>query len=220
MDNPTPALTRFFGVVGSGRAYLNALYLLLAFPLGLFYFVFLAAGLLSGIALSIVIIGIPILLLVAGGWWLLAAFERQMAIHILQQEIPPMSRQAHGAPDILGRLKGFASNPVTWKSFLYLGLKFPLGILGFVVVVFFGALIGTMLFMPVTYETFQFSIDLGFGLPLWQIDSIDKAVTLSVFGLLLWPVALHAANGLAFIHGWLAKHMLGLKEQVPVEVSV
>jgi hypothetical protein len=131
-----------------------------------------------------------------------------------------MSRQANGAPDILGRLKGFAANPVTWNSLLYLSLKFPLGILGFVVVVAFGALIGTMLFMPLLYETFQFSIDLGFGLPVWQIDSIDKAVTLVVLGLLLWPVALHAVNALAFIHAWLAKHMLGLKEQAPVEVSV
>jgi hypothetical protein len=77
-------LDQFFRVMGSGQAYLNSIYLLLSFPLGIFYFVFLISGLSIGLPLLIIWVGVPILLLVGAGWWLLAAFERQMAIHWLK----------------------------------------------------------------------------------------------------------------------------------------
>ena len=47
-----------------GQTYLNIAYLLLAFPLGLVYFGFLAIGLAVGFALVLALVGIPILLLV------------------------------------------------------------------------------------------------------------------------------------------------------------
>lgn len=43
------ALIKFFGVAVQGRTYLNMLYLLLSFPLGLSYFVILVTGLALGI---------------------------------------------------------------------------------------------------------------------------------------------------------------------------
>lgn len=50
----------FFGVVAEPRSYLNIVYLLLAFPLGTFYFVFLVTGLSLGFGLIITLVGIPI----------------------------------------------------------------------------------------------------------------------------------------------------------------
>ena len=49
MDTTSTALGRYFGVIVRGQTYLNLVYLALAFPLGLFYFVFLVTGTLRDI---------------------------------------------------------------------------------------------------------------------------------------------------------------------------
>ena len=54
-------LARFFGVVARRESWLNLLYLALAFPLGLFYFIFLIVCLSVGISLVIIWVGIFIL---------------------------------------------------------------------------------------------------------------------------------------------------------------
>src|SRR3954454_23027959 len=84
-------LRRFCGAPFRLRTYTNLLYLLLAFPLGLAYFVFLSVGLTTGFGLTIVWIGLPILALVVAGSWAFAAFERQAAILLLGAEVPPMT---------------------------------------------------------------------------------------------------------------------------------
>ncbi len=120
---------RFFGVVVKEQSYLNLIYLLLAFPLGLFYFVFLVTGLSLGFGLLIIWIGIPILLLMLVAWWGLTAFERQLAILLLHVDISPMSLESAKGQGIWERLKAHLSNPITWKGLVYLFAKFPLGIL-------------------------------------------------------------------------------------------
>ena len=64
MNESTTGLKRLFGVVTNPQSYLNIVYLLLAFPLGTFYFVFLVTGLSLGAGLSITLLGIPLLGLV------------------------------------------------------------------------------------------------------------------------------------------------------------
>src|SRR5512142_3250624 len=93
MESLKSSLSKFFGVVIRGQTYLNALYLLLAFPLGLFYFVFLVTGLSVGIGTVIIWVGLLILALVFAGWYAMLAFEREMAIGMLRENIPPMSRE-------------------------------------------------------------------------------------------------------------------------------
>ncbi len=68
------SLKAFFGVVARPRTWLNILFQWLAFPLGLFYFICLVTGLSLGIGLVIIWVGIPILLIVTGSWWLFGAF--------------------------------------------------------------------------------------------------------------------------------------------------
>ena len=48
---------RFLRILIEPRAYLTALYLLIAFPLGLTYFAFLVAGAVTGAVLSAVLVG-------------------------------------------------------------------------------------------------------------------------------------------------------------------
>src|ERR1700755_1185031 len=119
----------FFGAPFRLRTYTNLLYLLLAFPLGLAYFILLAVGLTLGFGLTIVWVGLPILALVFAGSWAFAAFERQAAILLLGADVPPMlPPPSPMARTAWQRAGDFFSNPVTWKGMGFLLLKFPLGI--------------------------------------------------------------------------------------------
>jgi hypothetical protein len=62
-------ITKFFGVAIWGQTYLNLLYLLLAFPLGLFYFVLLVTGFSLGFGLLILWVGVIILVGMLVAWW-------------------------------------------------------------------------------------------------------------------------------------------------------
>src|SRR5262249_8875508 len=78
------------------QTYINILYLLLSFPLGLCYFVVLVTGIALGVSTLIIWIGVLILLLVMSLWWYFALFERQMAMRWLHVEIAPMSVASPG----------------------------------------------------------------------------------------------------------------------------
>ena len=82
-----------FRVVWEPSTYLKILYLLLALPLGTFYFVFLVTGFALGVGLLIVWIGFPILLLVILAVYGLTGFERLLAIHLLPRW------HGHSCPD-------------------------------------------------------------------------------------------------------------------------
>jgi hypothetical protein len=200
----------FFGIMSSGQAYINLLYVLAAFPLGLFYFVYLVFGISLGISLSIIWIGVPLLLLVGAGWWMMASFERYMAIHLLKENVPEMALPTNKNNDRWTDFKAYFTNPVTWKSLLYLFIKGPLGLASFVVLAVLVSLTFGLLSMPFTYQHLEpFHISFGLVLPVWQIDSLADALLAALVGLILWPVTLHITNWFAGVHGKFAKVMLG-----------
>ena len=73
----------FFGVLTDPQSYLNVVYLLFSFPLGLFYFIFLITGLAVGLSLAVLLIGLVILFLTLWAGRGLAAWERQWSIWLL-----------------------------------------------------------------------------------------------------------------------------------------
>ena len=197
----------------NGKTYLNLIYLLLAFPLGIFYFTFLASVLSAGISLSIIWVGIPILLLVGVGWWALASFERFMAIHLLNEDIPEMWRPSDEGAGIWTSFKEYFTNPAIYKSLIYLFLKFPLGITTFVILITLISLTLAFLTMPFTYEflsEIQVGVFFGQDLPAWHIDNMSDALLGALIGLILWPVTLHVTNALAWLHAKFAKVMLSV----------
>src|SRR5260370_4639998 len=139
MDNPTgnqdwqPPLEPMPRVGTTQRTVLHILYLLLSFPMVVFYFVFLVTGITVGITTLIIWIGVPILMLTMVAWWYLAAFERVLAIRWLHVDIRPMSLPSKTARPWLRRFRENLSNAMTWKSLTYLLVKFPLGILSLIV---------------------------------------------------------------------------------------
>jgi hypothetical protein len=213
MDNATQLVLRFFKVIVNGQAYLNLFYLLVSFPLGVFYFAYIVSGLAAGISLSIIWVGIPILLLVGVGWWVLASFERLMAIYWLKENVPAMTLPAHGGTDIWTHFKDFFTNPVTWKCPIYLLMKFPLGLATFVILVILTSLTLAFISMPLTYEFlpgFQVGVFFDSSRPPWRIDSMSDALLGALIGLVLWPVTLHLTNGLAWVHAKFARVMLSI----------
>ena len=195
-------LDLIIGPATQAQTYLNLLYLLLAFPLGIAYFVFLIFGLSVGMGLLIVFIGIPILIAVFFACRGLGTFERGMARSMLHLSIGSPSAPASG-PGLLAKFKALFSSAATWKSMVYLMLKFPFGIATFVVLVTaFSTSVGLIL-APLTYRI----APINFG--LWQVDTKNEAAVWCLIGVTLLLVSFHLVNGLAFLWGRFAKIMLG-----------
>lgn len=190
----------FFGVIIDPQSYLNIVYLLVAFPLGIFYFVFLITGLSLGFGLLITLVGIPILLLVLGGSWAFCKLERNVAITMLKEEIPAASSQPI-YQGLWSRVKVLLKDSVTWTGMLYLLLKFPLGIVSFTIAVTLISVSLSLLTAPIYYSY----MNLGF----WNIDMLWEAFVLTLIGIPMVFISLHLMNGAAFLSGRLARVMLG-----------
>ena len=200
------ALIRFVTAPFRLRTYTNLIYLLLAMPLGILYFIFLSVGVSLGLGLTIVWIGIPILAVVFAGSWALAACERQLAIHALGADVPPMAPPpAAESRTLWQQVTDFFLNPVTWKGMAFLLLKFPLGIASFVAVVTLVATSTGLLLAPILWELGVFDVDVV----LWQVDSLGGAMLCSLFGLGLLLLSLNLLNLLALVWRWSAIILLG-----------
>ena len=193
----------FFGVVAEPRSYLNIVYLLLAFPLGTFYFVFLVTGLSLGFGLIITLVGIPILLLVLSGSWVLCRFERQVAITLLNEDIP-LSVSGPASGGLWSRVKALLKDRVTWTGVLYLFLKFPLGIVTFTIAVTLIAVTVGLLAAP----TYMWTSDpLVWG--SWSFDPFPWSWILTIIGIPMVFISLHLLNAIAVVFGRMTRVMLG-----------
>lgn len=79
----------FFGVPFRGQTYWNLAYLLLAFPLGIAYFVVFTVGLALGVSLAILLVGFLVLGVTLLFALALAGFERLLTNWLLRTEIEP-----------------------------------------------------------------------------------------------------------------------------------
>ena len=209
MDEATGFLKKHFGVVAREETYLNLIYLLLAFPLGTVYFVFLVTGISVGIGTAIIWIGVPILLAVFAASWGLAMFERMLAEVLLREDIPPMSRHEDAERSAWERLKAHLTNRVTWTSLVYLFLKFPIATLFFTIAVAVVATALGMIIAPFIYKLWDYPSWWG----VWKIDTLGEALIATALGLVIaGPISLHITNFLAWVSGTFARVMLGRLE--------
>jgi len=203
-------LYNFFKVIIQSKTYLNIFYLLLSFILGIFYFVFLITGLSLGIGLSITLIGIPVLFGTLLLWRVLAGFERQLTTSILNIDISftPIKKPE----EIWEKIKAYLNDPFTWKSLVYLFIKFPLGIVSFVVLVTLLSVALGLIATPILYHLTEIGILYGTfcvtSSNICFINSYFASIIIGIVGVILLFIFLHALNGLAHIHGLLAKSIL------------
>ena len=191
-----------FAVLRDGQTYLNILYLLLAFPLGIAYFIISVTGLSVGIGLLIIWVGFLVLLALFASWWGFAAIERLLAVHLLGEEIAPMSTPITTKGTIWERLKAHFTHTLTWKSAAYLLLKFPLGIGSFVLAITAVSLSFALVFAPFIYQTGDISIF------AWQIDTFIEAILATGIGLLITPLIFKFLNKAAKLSGQFTRFML------------
>ena len=203
------ALIRFFGVVTRPRTWLSVLFNWLAFPLGLFYFVFLVTGLSLGIGLVVVWIGIPILLVVAGAWWLFGAFERLQAKHLLGADVPAAPREWEKVDGVWAKLKAHFGCAATWKDLVYLLAKLPFGVVSTTLLVVGASMVFWFVSMPF-FAAFDVPvINNTWVPPLWF------GILCLPLGLLVFFVALHVLNAWSWVCARWAEVMFRGPAQAP-----
>ena len=208
------ALMRFFGVVRLPRTWLGILFNWLAFPLGLFYFVFLVTGLSLGVGLVVVWVGIPILLVVAGAWWLFGAFERLQAKHLLGADVPSAPREWERVEGVWAKLKAHFGGAATWKDLVYLLAKLPFGIVSTTLLVTGASMVFWFVSMPF-FAAFDVPvINNTWVPPLWF------GILCLPLGILVFFVALHVLNAWSWVCARWAEVMFRGPAQAPVAVPV
>ena len=206
------AIVQFFGVVRRPETWLGILFDWLAFPLGLFYFVFLVTGLSLGVGLVVVWVGIPILLVVAGAWWLFGSFERLQARYLLRADVPPAPREWEKAEGVWGKLKAHFGSAATWKDLVYLLAKLPFGIVSTTLLITAAAMVFWFVAMPF-FSLFKVPIINGTWVPpLWF------GLVCLPLGILVFFVALHVLNGWNWVCArWAEVMFRGPRAGVPVQ---
>lgn len=202
---PTSLLRRFFLAPFRGATYRHALYLVLALPLGVLYFIALVAGLSVGISLVVIWIGLPILLATLLAWRGAAGVERVLARRLLDTDVPSPLHADPGL-SLWRRLVLLVRDPVTWKSFLFVGMKLPAGIVACGLTVGLGFVAGVLAFSPAIVALTPVTF---FG---WVIDTPAEAIPIAPAGVLGLFVLANLVNGMAWLAALMARIMLGPSE--------
>ena len=197
----------FFGIILQPGPWLNIVYNLISFPLGIFYFVFLLTWLLLGFGLLIIWVGLLFLLSAMFIWWYFAAFERLLAILFCRVKIDKMKKDIDKNLSVWNKFKAHMSHPVTWKSLAFLFMKFPVGIFQFVVTISLISVVLSLISAPFTYTYWEINIG------TIEILSLPLALASFVVGLILLFAVLHLFSFMGKILGQLAVVMLGDESQ-------
>lgn len=215
----TDSLRGFFGVPFRGQTYRSLAYLLLAFPLGIAYFVAVTVGVATGVGLLVTLVGVPILLVTLYGVTLIAGFEASLARHLLGMDVP--------APELLRRTgdsggtnlesllawsRTVVTAPTTWTALVLVGVKFVFGLMAFTVLsvaasaslVLLAAPVAVLTDGPLHVTSTTDGLTMGVvtgGEPLLVVDTLPEAAGLAVVGAFATLLTLHLVNGLATFGG-------------------
>jgi hypothetical protein len=184
------------------------LYLLLSFPLGILYFVFLVTGLSLSAGLMVTLIGFPLLTAVLAGAQAFIRLEKRLASDWLHLSFP--ATDAPREPlnlSFLRRAWALLKDPQTYMSVLWLLLRFPLGILNFVVTVTLGSVTVGLISTPLVYYVLNRTLDINifynnndvFNLLGFHLSPWTEAWLCMGIGLLLVPVAIKALQALTML---------------------
>lgn len=200
------ALGRFFGVAADPRTYGALFYLLLALPTGIVYFTTVVTGLSLSLGLSVLIVGIPFVILFLGVVRALSLVEGRIVEVMLGERMPRRPLYSNRGKPLLSRIGAMFTDPRTWSTMLYMVLRLPLGIVYFTAMVTglavsIGAMFGSV--AALLSEAGIVEIEgTYYGPEAWQLPFIFVGALLLLF------VVLHVARGLGYLNAQLAKHLL------------
>ena len=211
-------LGKFFGVFADPRAYAALFYMLLSLATGIFYFTWTVTGLSLSAGLSILIIGIPVVILYFGSVRLLSLVEGRIVEVMLGERMPRRPLYASRGKPMLTRIGEMFTDPRTWTTQLYFLLMLPLGVTYFSLAVTLFTFGVMMVLTPLSVM-----VGLASFVPepgQWLlIDVADSAVytewaawwllpVMFLIGVLTLFATMHIARAIGLLHGQLAKHLL------------
>lgn len=167
------------------QTYRHLLYALVSFPLGILYFVSMITGLSVGIGTAIIVIGFVILALTLGVARIFARLERELAKALLGatfEQRPPYPRH----------WRAVLRDRRSWTAVVYLILRFPVSVAGFVTSVLMLAAVPVMA-APVLYMFVPIIVGVE------RVATSEEAMLVSLFGCILFLAAAHAVNGIAAV---------------------
>ncbi len=207
---------RFFGVAADPRAYAALFYMLLSLATGIFYFTWAVTGLALSAGLSILIIGLPFIVLFFGSVRVLSLVEGRIVEAMLGMRMPRRPVYPTTGMTLMQRIGRMFTDVHTWTTLCYMWLMLPLGIAYFTLVV---TLLGVSIafvcaplamafrgeWLSGLYVNQQPMVDWGFGghVPGW-----GDAIAMCLIGIVLLFATLHLARAVGRLHGYIAKHML------------
>jgi uncharacterized membrane protein len=211
---------RFFGVIADPRAWGALFYLLFGLVTGIAYFTWVVAGLSVSMGLSVLIIGLPFIVLFFGSVRSFALLEGRLVETMLGVRMPRRPPYPPKHMSLFQRIGAMFTDPRSWSSMLYGLLQLPLGIFYFTLIVTWLAVSLAFIAAPVVklvavlghWDTGTcVGLSDGFCAGIEWLSGWGGAAVLCVLGLLLFFALLHVARGLGHLHGQLAKHLLVLR---------
>lgn len=195
------------GPLISMRTYARLLYLVIAFPLSMFYWLIFGFGLTIGTLLTIVLVGIAVLLVMVGVVRAVVAFERWLANALLDVSIEP-TEDVEPGDGLAGTIRGYLDAPSTWRGFGFISLKFFLGLVG--VILAYGLVQGFSLVSAVARLPHSVSFGEVNGEPvIWTIETLPQATGAMILGVAVVLVVVHLANGFGYVAARMATALLG-----------
>ena len=196
-----------FGVALSGKTYLNYIYLLLLFPVGLIYFVYILTVATLGIGLLITITGIPLIVLFLVSIYGMSWAHGRLTELMLGIRMPSKRRKLRLTGSAWRRLITILKDPSLYTSLLYMVMLMPIGVLTFSVFFSLGVVSLAMIISPVTsIIAVTTNTPMGYPGPDWF--NIFSSFIGFLFGwaLLFWT--LHLSNITATGIGKLSRAVL------------
>ncbi|SHG38249.1 sensor histidine kinase [Streptoalloteichus hindustanus] len=185
-------------------------YLLLSFPIGVFWFCLLLPLIVLSAGTTIVWVGVPLFAMTMVVWRGGAQFER-LRLRGVGLDVPSPYRPLPSG-GLFVRTRALMADPATWRDLAYLVLLFPLSIIEFVLVVALWAMSLGFLTLPVwfrflpdgTATLFYFGESVGAVF----VDSTAEALPWSVFGAAMLLLTVYLGRKVATGHRSLAHSLL------------
>ena len=205
-----------FGVLADPRAYASLVYMLLALLTGLFYFTWATVGISMSVGLSLLIIGIPFVILFLATVRVLSLVEGRLVETLLGERMPRRPSFVSKEGGWLSRIGRLFSDPRTWGTLFYQLIMLPLGIVYFTIAVTLLttglSLLASPIFAFVDHVQLGdttllvpglWAFTEGTGFAAWPL-----LILACFIGFVLLVGTLHLARGIGWLHAQIAKQLL------------
>ncbi len=205
-----------FSVLADPRAYASLFYMLLSLVTGIFYFTWAVTGISLSFGLSLLIVGIPFVILFLATVRVLSLVEGRLVETMLGERMPRRPSYVSREGGWLARIGRLFSDPRTWGTLFYQLIMLPLGIIYFTIAVSLLSVGVTLLASPLLGFIDRVNVEGatvmlpgvwafsdGTGFAAWP-----ALVLLGLLGFAILIGTLHLARGIGWLHAQIAKQLL------------